>query len=128
MSEAETAGRVWLVLLVRMASEPARHRMAHGVNCVAGAVPLGQAAWAVPDMSILQPVVQRLSELATVGNGQLLVLSARGHGAGDVARLEQLYTESREQEWTEFRGQSPCRRQRPGRPEARFCSRDRRCT
>ena len=104
MSEAETAGRVWLVLLARMPSEPARHRMALWRELRrARAVPLGQAAWAVPDLPIVQPVVQRLSELATVGNGQLLVLSARGHGAGDVDRLEQLYAESREQEWTEFR-------------------------
>ena len=69
----------------------------------AGAVPLGQAAWAVPDLPAVHPVLQRLSDLASVGNGQLLVLSARGHAAADVDRLKQLYTAAREQEWTEWR-------------------------
>lgn len=103
MSEAETAGRGWLVLLARMPTEPARHRMALWRELRrAGAVPLGQAAWAVPDLPAVQPLLARLSELAVMGKGALLVLSARGHAAPDVDRLERLYTEAREQEWTEF--------------------------
>jgi DNA-binding transcriptional regulator PaaX len=104
MSEAETAGRVWMVLLARIPTEPARHRMALWRELRrAGAVPLGQATWALPDLPAVQPVLERITALATAGNGTVLVLSARGHAAGDVDRLEQLYTETREQEWTEFR-------------------------
>jgi len=92
------------VLLVRMPAEPARHRMALWRELRrTGAVPLGQAAWAVPDLPAVQPLLVRVGELADAGNGTLLVLSARGHTAGDVARIERLYAEAREQEWVEFR-------------------------
>ena len=104
MSEGTIGARTWLVLFARMPAEPARHRMALWRELRrAGAVPLGQGAWAVPDLPAVQPLLMRLSRLAAAGNGQLLMLSARGRGAGDVERLEQLYIEAREQDWTEFR-------------------------
>ena len=104
MGEAETAVRGWLVLLARVPTEPARHRMALWRELRrAGAVPLGQGAWAVPDLPATAPLLERVSDLTGKGNGALLVLSARGHTRGDVERLEQLYAEAREQEWTEFR-------------------------
>lgn len=104
MSGSETPGRAWLVLLARMPTEPARHRMALWRELRrAGAVPLGQAAWAVPDLPAVQPLLQRVRELAAAADGALLVLAARGHATGDTARIEQLYAEAREQEWSEFR-------------------------
>ena len=35
-------------------------------------------------------------------SGTLLLLAANGFGDGDVARLEQLYSAAREEEWAEF--------------------------
>lgn len=104
VDEAKNPGRAWLVLLARMPAEPARHRMALWRELRrAGAVPLGQATWAVPELPAVQPLLQRVRELAAAGNGTLLVLTARGHAAGDAAHVEQLYAEAREQEWSEFR-------------------------
>ena len=103
MSE-NTHRRTWLVMLARMPTEPARHRMALWRELRrAGAVPLGQAAWALPDLPAVRPRLHRLTDLATAGNGTLLTLAAQGHAAVDEAQLDQLYAEAREQEWVEFR-------------------------
>lgn len=103
-NKVQDSGRRWLVLLVRMPTEPARHRMALWRELRrAGAVPLGQSAWAMPDLPAALPLLQRVGELAAAADGTLLVLAARGHDGEDIARLEQLYGEAREQEWVEFR-------------------------
>ena len=103
MDTESTGGRGWLVLLARMPAEPARHRMALWRELRrSGAVPLGQAVWAVPDLPAVRPLVQRLAELSAAGDGSLLVLTGQGYGERDAARLEQLYAEAREQEWAEF--------------------------
>jgi len=96
--------RTWLVLLARMPTEPARHRMAlwrELRRC--GAVPLGQAAWALPQLPAVHAVVDRLTGIAVAGGGSLLVLGAHGYRGDDVDRLEQLYADTREEEWAEFR-------------------------
>jgi hypothetical protein len=67
-----------------------------------GAVALGQATWAVPDLPATRPLLDRLSDLVGAGDGSLLVLAATGHAESDGARLEQLYAEAREAEWAEF--------------------------
>jgi hypothetical protein len=99
----EVVGRGWLVLLVRVPAEPARHRMALWRELRRfGAVPLGQAVWAVPDLPAADRLLKRLAELAEVAEGTLLVLEAHGYAARDAGRVEQLYAEAREQEWAEF--------------------------
>jgi DNA-binding transcriptional regulator PaaX len=99
----EVVDRGWLVLLVRVPAEPARHRMALWRELRRfGAVPLGQAVWAVPDLPAAHRLLERLAELAEVAEGTLLVLVAHGYAARDAGRLEQLYAEAREQEWAEF--------------------------
>ena len=67
-----------------------------------GAIPLGQAVWAVPDLPALRPLLVRLNDLVAAGNGTLLLLAAKGFAASDVARLEQLYVATRAEEWSEF--------------------------
>jgi hypothetical protein len=67
-----------------------------------GAIPLGQAVWAIPDLPAALPLLERLTGLVEGANGTLLLLGAKGFGAGDVSRLEQLYASAREEEWAEF--------------------------
>lgn len=67
-----------------------------------GAVPLGQATWAVPDLPAVRPLLDRLAGLVEAASGSLLVLAARGYGEADADRLAQLYVETRDSEWAEF--------------------------
>ncbi len=95
--------RSWLVLLARVPAEPARHRMALWRSLRrAGAVPLGQAAWTLPELPATRPALARIGGLVEAAGGTLLVLSAQGHGAHDARRLDQLYAEARALEWAEF--------------------------
>ena len=103
MVDGGAAGRRWLVLLARLPAEPARHRMALWRELRrSGAVPLGQATWAVPDLPAVRPLLDRLAGLVDAAAGSLLVLAASGYGERDAARLDQLYAEARELEWSEF--------------------------
>ena len=63
---------------------------------------LGQATWAVPDLPAARPLLDRLADLVEAAAGSLLVLAASGYGERDAARLDQLYAEARELEWSEF--------------------------
>jgi hypothetical protein len=95
--------RLWVVVLARLPAEPARHRMALWRELRrSGAIPLGQAVWAVPDLPAVRPLLERLSDIVDAANGTLLRLSAQGFADADVARLEQLYAAAREEEWSEF--------------------------
>jgi hypothetical protein len=67
-----------------------------------GAIPLGQAVWAIPDLPAALPLLKRLTGLVEGANGTLLLLAVTGFGGGDVSRLEQLYAAAREEEWAEF--------------------------
>ena len=67
-----------------------------------GAIPLGQAVWAVPDLPAVRPLLERVTDIAETANGTLLLLSAQGFAEADVARLEQLYAAARQEEWSEF--------------------------
>jgi hypothetical protein len=67
-----------------------------------GAVLLGQASWAVPNLPAVRPLLERIAELVEVAHGSVLVLDADGHTAEDARRLEQLYVDARAQEWSEF--------------------------
>jgi hypothetical protein len=96
------AGR-WLVLVVRVPAEPSRHRVAVWRELRrAGAVPLGQGCWAVPDVLAVADRVARAAELAGRGAGEVMILQAAGRGRADAARLEQLFTEARQADWSEF--------------------------
>jgi hypothetical protein len=68
-----------------------------------GAIPLGQAIWAVPDVPAVRPLIERSTDLVNSAQGTLLILAANGYADHDTSRLEQLYAEAREQEWSEFR-------------------------
>jgi len=100
---ADAEAHAWVVVLARLPAEPARHRMALWRELRrSGAIPLGQGAWAVPDLPAVRPLLERLTDLVGAAQGALLLLTAKGFADSDVARLEQLYAAAREEEWTEF--------------------------
>ena len=93
----------WLVLVVRVPAEPSRHRVAvwRELRRV-GALPLGQSAWALPDVPVFADGVNRVISLAERGEGEVMVLTATGRGEQDGSRLEALFTAERADEWAEF--------------------------
>jgi hypothetical protein len=99
---AEGTGR-WLVLLSRMPSEPARHRIALWREFRrSGAVPLGQSAWAVPHLPAVEPLLVKARSLTDAAGGDLLVLAAAGWDETSAERLDELYAAAREDDWAEF--------------------------
>ena len=68
-----------------------------------GAVLVGQSAWAIPDVPVASALVQRIAELVDAAGGSLLTLAATGYAEGDSERLDQVYIQAREEEWSEFR-------------------------
>jgi hypothetical protein len=100
---AEIRPRPWVVVLARLPTQPARHRMALWRELRrSGAIPLGQAVWAVPDLPAVRPFLERLTGLVEAAHGTLSLLAAKGYRDADVARLEQLYSAARQEEWSEF--------------------------
>ncbi|QNK80314.1 Chromate resistance protein ChrB [Nakamurella sp. PAMC28650] len=93
----------WLVLAVRVPAEPTRHRVAvwRELRRV-GALLLGQATWAAPEVPGVAAGISRAVGLATRGGGEILVLRAVGRSAHDGRRLQELFTAQRQDEWLEF--------------------------
>jgi hypothetical protein len=67
-----------------------------------GAVALGQGTWAVPDVPLFAEGLGRVVEFVRRSSGEVVLLDAAGRGEEDGARLEALFTEARQEEWTEF--------------------------
>ncbi|MGW5111429.1 Chromate resistance protein ChrB [Nocardia sp. NPDC004123] len=102
MTEIRAVAR-WLVLLVRVPTEPSRYRVAvwRELRRV-GALQVGQGVWVVPDVPVFADGVARVIELARRGEGEVLVLDASGHAETDTMRLEAMFTAERSEEWAEF--------------------------
>ena len=93
----------WLLITYRLPAEPSRHRVAVWRELRrAGAVSLQQATWALPARGDLVAVVSRVSELVEASGGEALAFDAAPRDETTGARLEELFTEQREEEWTEF--------------------------
>lgn len=93
----------WIALVVRMPTEPSRHRVAVWRELRrAGAVQLGPGSWALPALPAFTESVERVQELVLRGGGEVTCLDARGRDEASSARLEVTYTEARDAEWTEF--------------------------
>ena len=91
------------MLVLRVPAEPSRHRVAVWRELrKIGAVPLGQGAWAAPDVPAFAAGIARVGELAARGEGRLVVLQATGRADQDAAWLEAEFTALRQDEWTEF--------------------------
>jgi sugar phosphate isomerase/epimerase len=67
-----------------------------------GAVSLGQGVWVVPDAPVFAEGIARAVELAGRGDGEVVLLTAAGRAEPDAARLAELFTVERAEEWTEF--------------------------
>ena len=67
-----------------------------------GALLLGPSAWAIPDVPVATKLIEQVGQLVEPTGGTLLVLSAAGYSPADAERLDQLYSEARGEEWTEF--------------------------
>ena len=93
----------WVVLVVRLPAEPSRHRVAvwRELRRI-GALSLGQAVWAVPDVPAFTDGIRRTVELAERGNGEVVTLEANGRGEQDADRLASLFNDARHAEWEEF--------------------------
>lgn len=93
----------WVVLVVRIPAAPSRHRVAvwRELRRV-GALSLGQGTWTVPDVPGFTDRVSRVVELARRGDGEVVVLDAAGRAGEDDARLAELFTADRTEEWAEF--------------------------
>ena len=93
----------WLVITYRLPPEPSRHRVAvwRELRRV-GAVALQQATWAVPDRPYFVEGVTKAIALVERADGEPIVLRARADSEEMTARLETLFTDAREEEWTEF--------------------------
>jgi len=91
------------VLVVRVPATPSRHRVAvwRELRRI-GAVSLGQGAWLAPDVPVFAGGITRVIEFAKRGEGEVVVLEATGRGETDAARLEELFTAERQDEWVEF--------------------------
>jgi hypothetical protein len=91
------------VLVVRIPATPSRHRVAvwRELRRI-GAVSLGQGSWLAPDVPVFAEGITRVIELAKRGAGEVVVLEATGRGETDAARLGELFTAERQDEWTEF--------------------------
>ncbi|HET6626013.1 MAG TPA: Chromate resistance protein ChrB [Nocardioidaceae bacterium] len=93
----------WVVLMVRVPSEPARHRVAVWRELrKAGATPLGPGAWALPDLPAVEAVLDRVAELVQRASGDLLRLRSTGLDEVDNDLLLARYHSARDDEWREF--------------------------
>lgn len=97
-------GRAWKVLVCRMPSEPARHRIGLWRDLRrAGAIPLAPSVWALPDVPAVTDLMARAQRHADAAGGEVLVLDAHGHDEAAAERLEHAYRDARADEWAEFR-------------------------
>jgi hypothetical protein len=93
----------WLLLTYRLPTEPSRHRVAVWRELrKTGAISLQQAAWALPAKREFLEAVNRVAGLVERAGGEAFLFDAKGRDEATGARVEQLFTEAREAEWTEF--------------------------
>jgi hypothetical protein len=92
-----------VVLLVKLPSEPSRHRVAVWRELrKVGALSLGQGVWATPDVPVFAAGIARALELTEGAGGEAISLHACGVSGGDAARFAAMFTAAREDDWSEF--------------------------
>lgn len=103
MSSRVGAPIAWIVLIVRVPSEPSRHRVAvwRELRRV-GAVQLGQGSWALPEAPPFDGFVDKMVALVGEHEGEVLALTASAIDDPTAVRIRNLYDEARRAEWVEF--------------------------
>lgn len=98
------AGVEWVIAVVRVPSEPSRHRVAVWRELRrGGAIPLGAGTWALPGTPLTAATIDKVRELIErAPDGELLLLDAHGHDEQSEASLREQHTTAREAEWAEF--------------------------
>ena len=93
----------WMVLILRLPSEPSRHRVAvwRELRRV-GAIQLGQGSWALPAAPAFADVVDKIVELVNHNAGEVLALTSSAANEPTAAKIRGLYDDARRAEWTEF--------------------------
>jgi DNA-binding transcriptional regulator PaaX len=103
MTAATGGGEAWTVLVVRVPSEPSRHRVAVWRELRrTGAVQLGQGCWALPDAPPFAGFVSRIVALVSEHEGESYALVAAAADDATARRIRTLYDEARRAEWAEF--------------------------
>lgn len=103
MTKTETVRSAWIVLIVKLAAQPSRHRVAVWRELrKVGALSLGQGVWAVPDVPVFAPGLARAQELTGRAGGEIVTLRAVGVTEDDATRFEAMFTTAREDDWAEF--------------------------
>ncbi|QLJ03063.1 hypothetical protein HZZ00_20130 [Streptomyces sp. NEAU-sy36] len=83
----------WVVLIVRLPAQPSRRRVAVWRELrKAGALPLCQGVWAVPDVPVFAGGVRRALEPAERAGGESAVLRAAGRAPQGATRFEAMFT------------------------------------
>ncbi|MEC4019845.1 Chromate resistance protein ChrB [Streptomyces sp. H27-D2] len=93
----------WLILVIKLAAEPSKHRVAVWRELrKIGALSLGQGLWAVPDVPVFADGVRRAIELTERAQGEAVALEAAGREPADAARFAAMFTAARQADWAEF--------------------------
>ena len=92
------------MLIVRVPSEPSRHRVAvWQASCAAaGAVQLGQGSWALPDEPPFAGFADRIVALVGEHGGERSPSTPPSADEATAIRIRRLYDDARRAEWTEF--------------------------
>lgn len=103
MSDSDSVNTAWLVAVIRVPSEPSRHRVALWRDLRRlGAVSLGPTVWALPDSSTSRGALERVCANALRAQGSAISLSAAGLNPSDVTSLERAFVATRAAEWDEL--------------------------
>ena len=93
----------WVLITYRLPAEPSRHRVAVWRELRRlGALSLQQATWALPARGDLLEALAKVAGLVDAAGGEAFTFDARTRDDASGARLEELFTEERQEEWTEF--------------------------
>src|SRR5581483_1145196 len=78
----------WLVVVIRLPANPSKHRVAvwRELRRV-GAIPLGGGVWALPAAPVFAAGLQRVTDLVTRADGQMLAFDSRLRGEPDETAL-----------------------------------------
>jgi ChrB-like protein len=101
----ERSGRQseWLVVVVRVPSEPSRHRVATWRELRrGGAVQLSPGTWAMPDRPPFTDTLQRVAAAVAQGKGEMTTLRVTGADPADTERLRVAFQAARDDEWAEL--------------------------